>query len=109
MNRFLFIIFISFWCASCQTMGPHSNKQDIDKTLQSVAEAVSGKPLTKDEVKNLEKQIATDPEARNSLQTIGQAMGGGMLVKYCPVDGERFSGKLEECPVHHVKLKSLEE
>ena len=28
----------------------------------------------------------------------------GSDVKYCPVDGKHFSGRLEMCPEHKVKL-----
>lgn len=39
----------------------------------------------------------------------GAVTGESFQVKYCPIDGEHFSAKVEKCPVHGIKLILIEE
>ncbi len=50
-------------------------------------------------------------EAISALTTMTQGLTGlsaRHTVKYCPVDGQRFSADVDICPIHHVKLKWVE-
>lgn len=56
---------------------------------------------------------ASSPKNDEAVSAI-KAVADGMVVtqkniKYCPVDGKRFSSQVENCPEHNVALKSLEE
>ena len=56
---------------------------------------------------------ASSPQKDEASSAI-KAVAEGMVVtqkniKYCPVDGKRFSSQVESCPEHNVLLKSLEE
>ena len=87
----------------------HENQAEEVTALQSVAGAISGKTLTPEDMKNLAKDIHKDKDARSAVQAITQSMGSsGDVVKYCPVDGVRFSAKFITCPTHGVVLKEVE-
>ncbi len=56
---------------------------------------------------------ASSPQ-KNEASSAIKAVAEGMIVtqksiKYCPVDGKRFSRQIENCPEHNVPLKPLEE
>ena len=56
---------------------------------------------------------ASSPQKDDASSAI-RAVAEGMVVtqksiKYCPVDGKRFSSQVENCPEHNVPLKFLEE
>ena len=44
------------------------------------------------------------------MNAVTEAMGDDLQkVKYCPLDGKRYSPKLETCPEHGVLLMWVEE
>jgi hypothetical protein len=94
----------------CRTVSPTGHKgeteQETQKALSAVAGAVSGKPLSDEDLRNLEKQIREDEGAQTAVQAITESVGGkAPLVKYCPVDGQRYAPHMEICPEHHVPLE----
>lgn len=55
-------------------------------------------------------QHETSQDIEKAVTAVTGAVSGDRVqVKYCPVDGEHFSAKLENCPVHGVKLIQIEE
>ena len=49
-------------------------------------------------------------EAASAIHSVADALRGQSgTVKYCPVDGKRYSAHLEMCPEHQVPLKEMEE
>ncbi len=87
----------------------HENLEDEISALQSVAGAISGKTLTEDDMKNLAKDLRSDEDAKSAVQAITQSMNSpGNVIKYCPIDGARFSAKFTTCPTHGVVLKEVE-
>jgi len=104
------LIFPLLFILGCQTAqpGPKSNNTDTISALTKVTQGLTNKPVTEADLKNLAQQAATDPQARSALQEINSALGAQHRVKYCPVDGQRFSAEVVDCPVHHVKLKWVE-
>ncbi len=120
MKRFLSFVIFSFLifsgCASSRAtagkalrpQAPGESPQEVVSAMENVLGAVSGKNVDQKQLENLGKQIQKDPQAKSALQAISDSVSGqGKAIKYCPVDGERFSPKFETCPVHHVPLKSL--
>ncbi|MEK7097357.1 MAG: hypothetical protein AAB906_00745 [Patescibacteria group bacterium] len=76
--------------------------------MEHVLGAVSGKPLDQKGLENLSREIQKDPAAKSAVKTITDSMSGqDQAVKYCPIDGQRYSPKFESCPVHQVPLKTL--
>ena len=84
-----------------------SNK-DVASAIGNVADALAGQPLTDEQKRKLTKDIQKDKDAQSALRSIAGAMDiKQVAVKYCPVDGQRFSAALQICPVHKVKLNEL--
>ena len=76
--------------------------------LRQVAGALSGQELTDEQKKKLVSDIRKDKEAQSALRSIAGAMDMKQAaIKYCPVDGKRFSPDHDICPVHKVKLEEL--
>lgn len=49
-------------------------------------------------------------EAASAIKAVAEGMTAAQKnIKYCPVDGKRFSSQVENCPEHNVPLKPLEE
>ncbi len=118
LHRYLFIIMIGL-ISGCQTISHNTkssstknveNKEDISTAMESVAEALSGRELNKEDMRSLGKQIRKDPEAQTAIKAITDSMSGsGFKVKYCPKTGKRYAPHLEMCPEHNVELLPVEE
>lgn len=94
----------------CQT-APHSTNSKQDDTVSGLTSMTSGltnRSVTEADLKKIAVQVAHDPQAQSAIRSINTALSPQHTVKYCPVDGERFSGDVDTCPVHHVKLKWVE-
>ena len=63
---------------------------------QSISEA---------QLKHLAVVVAKDPQAQSAIRSINTALSAQHTVKYCPVDGKRFSAGMIWCPDHKVKLE----
>ena len=112
MNYFLFVlIMILLTVGGCQNVSSQTKSHSTEdmKALNSVAGVMrGGKPLTEQEIKDLEKQMATNPEAKSAVQSLTNSLQGSTAqIKYCPVDGKRFAAHLTVCPEHNVELKTL--
>lgn len=119
MNRsFLIIIVLVFICGCAGTaanrgqavriQGPGESRKDVESAMARVLGTMTEKPVSEKDLENLGQDIQKDSAARSAVETITNSVTGrGDTVKYCPVDGERYSPKFTTCPVHHVPLKSL--
>jgi len=108
--KYLVVASLALFLFGCQTTSQVQNSkkdtEDIGEILAVVAGALSGKPLSEEELNNLEKQIQTDEEAQSAIQAIADSVGGKATnVKYCPVTGRRYAFHFELCPEHQVKLE----
>lgn len=84
--------------AGCQS----TPKQETNTTVM-----VGGSQV---DLKALAAQVQKDPQARSAVTAVNSSFGmQGAGIKYCPVDGKHYSGNLEYCPVHKVKLVPVEE
>lgn len=94
----------------CQTLSSGGSRSASAGALSPLTGAVAGKQLTPQELRRLERQIATDQEARSAMNAIAGSMGGtSSTVKYCPIDGARYAPHLKVCPVHQTDLKNVGE
>jgi len=116
MKKFnLFGMFlIVFMVAGCQTVSPVSTPQEsrteVEQSIESVAEALSGRSLSKEDMERFKDQIRTNPDAQEAVQVITDSMTGrNVSVKYCPEDGKRYDAHLEYCPGSNTRLRWVEE
>ena len=102
----------------CQTVSPPNsqdqkkaeNLQEVQSALGVVAGAVAGKELSPEELKKLGQQIQSDPAVQSAVAEITDTLSvQPAVVKYCPLDGQRYAPELEYCPVHGVVLETLKE
>ena len=116
MNHAFYRFVLSFilaLSAGCQSVPQKSSRvresnKDVLNAVGQVADALAGQELTDEQKKKLTRNIQNDKEAQSALRSIAGAMDvKKAVVKYCPVDGKRYSVDLEACPDHHVSLKEL--
>ncbi len=87
---------------------PGESQHEVVSAMEHVLGAVSGKSVDQKQLENLGQTIQKDPQAKSAVEAITNTMSGqASNVKYCPIDGQRYSPKFVSCPVHHVPLKSL--
>lgn len=122
MTKKFFLLIFSFLfligCASsAQTRGkilrPQAEGetvQDVTSAIEQVLGVVSGKNVDQKELERLGNQIQKDPQAKSAVEVIANSVSGkNQGVRYCPIDGARYSPKLSVCPLHHIPLKILDE
>ncbi len=110
----LLVVIVLFLFTGCQTVSQPKaeteSRKDVREALGTITQAISGKQLSKEELKNLTKDLRTNKDARSAIQSITDSMSRKTVkVKYCPVTGRRYAPRVVICPVHKVKLKLLEE
>ena len=60
-------------------------------------------------LKELSQNIQKDKQAQSAIESVTGAMiSNHIAVRYCPVDGERFSPRVKVCPTHQVPLEEVE-
>lgn len=85
------------------------SRDDIEKSLQSVTGALSGQNVSEEDLRALSRDVQKDPSTRSAVEAVtGAVSGQSAAVRYCPVDGKRFSPTLKFCPEHGVELKDVE-
>ena len=109
--RFYFIVVFLFFaggCASAPVKTSDESQQEAVSAMEKVLGTVSGEKIDEKRLRELDREMKNDPQAKSAVETIANSVSGqGQVIKYCPVDGERYGPKFEECPVHHVPLKTL--
>jgi len=107
-SRISFLLFL-FLAAGCQTTAHNSaDHAETVSAMTTVTQGLTNQPLSQAQLKALATQVAHDPQAQSALRSINTSFSTQQKIKYCPVDGQRFSPDMEECPIHHVKLKMVE-
>ena len=109
-GNLVLLLGVTATAAGCQTLSKkHSAAVETRAGLTAVAGGLAGRTLSDEETRALERQIKTDPEAREAMRKIAASMSEAPRSKYCPVDGARFAPHLKICPVHNVPLKEAQE
>jgi hypothetical protein len=112
MRKLVAALFAMTLCfMGCQTTPhkPRPTRAEAISALTTMTQGLTNKPFTEADLKNLTFQVLSDPQAQSALRSINTALRAQHTVKYCPVDGQRFSADMIYCPIHHVKLKYVEE
>lgn len=111
-NRLLILLVLAVFVSGCRTTKPVNSAgetvQDVQKSVGTVASVMTGRKMSDEDVKKLERQMQNDPEARRAMESVTQSMGSQAVIKYCPIDGERYAGSMETCPIHNVKLEIVQ-
>lgn len=114
MLRFTAFIYLICLCCltGCKTVtvrGENESTQEVKDAIGLVAEALRGQSMSDEEVDVFVDQLRKDEQAQSAVQSIADSMSpDNVRVKYCPVDGARFSPELLQCPQHHVDLIFVE-
>ena len=106
LGYFIFCMLVLVGCQTTQSGGMISSREDL-KDLGKVAGSITGKAVSEEDLINLNKQLKEDPEARSAVEAIQGSLTGQMVIKYCPIDGERYASTMTDCPVHHIELLEL--
>ena len=111
LSLIIFLVFFS-GCSSTAKTSPGGqtveSRQEAISAMQKVLTNVSGEEIDERKLRELNSQIQKNPEAKQAVESIANSMSGqGIVIKYCPVDGQRFSAKFTQCPEHKVVLKIL--
>ena len=102
------IVIVSFLGCATLKQKQSQDEEDMTTALQSVAGALAGQELTAQDIKSLKKDLQANGETRRAVKEITDSLQQPVHVKYCPVDGQRYSAGLKLCPVHHVELKEIQ-
>ena len=104
------------FCAGCASSAKAVKNNGAETSAEelsagrSVVGAVAGQPVSEEELRRLAVEMKKDPQTQEAVRAITEGMtGANVNVKYCPVDGKRFSESLEKCPEHDTLLKRVDE
>lgn len=102
-----FLLYVT--AGGCQTVAvEHRSTAQTRQGITAVAGGLSGRPLSNEEARRLEAQIRKDPEAQEAVSRIATSMSEAPKAKYCPVGGEHYAPNLEVCPIHKVRLLTID-
>src|SRR3989338_2214648 len=97
-------MFFLFFIVGCQTA--KQSDKEATENLKAVAEAVTGQEIDEEKLRKVSKDIRENKETQEAISSVTAAVEGTPAqVKYCPLDGKRYSSKLERCPEHDILLK----
>ncbi len=94
-------------CASTPRRQAEEPKEEVT-AIQSVMGAVSGQEVDEKRLRELAVEMKNNKETQSAVESVAGSLGGTVAIKYCPIDGQRFSSRLERCPEHNILLKNLE-
>ena len=112
MRWLLVGVLIVFVASGCQTTPRKTNVEsssDVISAVGTMAEGLTNKDISPEDLKRLGEQLKNDPQAKSAVESVNsalQAKQGG--IRYCPVDGKRFSDRVTKCPYCGALLKDLE-
>jgi len=112
ISIFYSVLLMVYLCG-CQSTSSiktsNETNQDVKEALGSIAEAISGKPLSDEEKQDLEAQIRKDKDAQRAVQSITESMDStSKRLKYSPATGKRYAPHLTTDPETGVPLEWLE-
>ena len=112
--RCLFLFLGVFVCAGCQTTPKKTavakeSPQEVMSALGTMAQGLTNADINREGLQHLAAQVQKDPQAQSAVKAVNSAFNiQDTGVKYCPVDGKRYSSRLDMCPEHKVKLLPVE-
>lgn len=115
--RFVALFLTVLLVAGCQTaaikkQGQPSSEtnEDVLKAVGSMTEGLTQQNISQEDLKRLGAQIQKDPQAKSAVESVNKAMQAHQTgIRYCPVDGKRYSDRVKVCPRCGTTLKDLEE
>ncbi len=111
--RFIICVCTVVSLSACGTIQKKKNQieylKESQEALGTIAEAVTGMPLTEEEKKALEKQLRSDPEAQAAVESIANSLSEPVRMKYSPVTGKRYAPHLDYDPETGAQLLWLDD
>ncbi len=93
----------------CQTPTKNNTSPHDISAITTMTTGLTGQSISEDDMRKVAKQMQTDPEAKSAIAAIGGSFTQQPDdVKYCPVDGTRYSGNLTKCPKCGAVLKPVQ-
>ena len=89
-------------------MSAEEDRKDVEGAIETIAEAISGKDMTEEEVDQLKDQLRNDSEAQSAIQAITDSVSEKPRIKYSPATGKRYAPHMEVDPETGVKLEWVE-
>lgn len=110
----LSVVVMCCWMVGCQHAPVKDtsteSQSDVIKAVGTMTEGLTNQAISPEDLKRLGAQMQNDPEARSAVEAVNQAMQAQQTgIRYCPVDGKRFSNKVSVCPSCGAQLKDLDE
>ncbi len=82
---------------------------DIISAVGSMTEGLTNQDISQEDLRRVAKQAQQDPSVQQAIESVNNAMQATQTgIKYCPLDGKRFSHRLSTCPHCGATLKDLE-
>ena len=108
--RILPVLAAALLFAGCQTAPVRQTSQtETVSALTTMTTGLTGQALSEEDLKKAAAQIQKDPDAQSAVAAVAasftQEPGD---IKYCPVDGTRYSGNLTKCPKCGATLKPVQ-
>ncbi|MBF0486336.1 MAG: hypothetical protein HQL16_07485 [Candidatus Omnitrophica bacterium] len=115
MDKIILAIALCFFVIGCAST-PRGVVRDKSETTsqqldaaQKVVGGMTGKPVSREDMKRVAKDIRSNKESRSAVEKIIGAETAKPVVKYSPVTGKHYSGDLDVDPETGVKLEILPE
>lgn len=109
---YVFAITFILLCSGCQTApkkAGQESQQDVISAVGKMTEGLTNTQISQEDLKRLAVQMEKDPQARSAVESVNNAMQANQTgIRYCPVDGKRFSNRVAKCPTCGAKLEDLE-
>ena len=106
------ICLIVLFIVGCQTAPKQKageSREEVISAIGTMTQGLTNANISEADLKRLAVQVEKDPQAQSAVKAVNSAFSvEDTGVKYCPVDGKRFSSRLETCPDHKVKLLAVE-
>ena len=111
-NDMVLLCLLMLFLTGCQTAPKKASvesQQDVISAVGKMTEGLTNTDISREDLKRLAVQMQKDPQARSAVESVNNAMQAKQTgIRYCPVDGKRFSNRVERCTFCGAKLKDLE-
>lgn len=111
--HYLFVMVLLVSLSSCQTIKTKKHQleylNESQEAIGTIAEAVTGRPMTEEEKKALGDQLRRDPDAQSAVESIANSISEPVRMKYSPSTGKRYAPHLEYDPETGAQLLWLDD
>jgi beta-xylosidase len=106
------LLFVIWGCStSSQNLKKAHDQEVMIDAVKTVAESVGGREMSDQDMKNLIRDIRTDPDTRSAVEAIQSAVNPQSddgRIKFSPATGKRYAPHMEYDPETGVKLEYVQ-